>query len=189
MNVDCATGLLDGARFVPSPNYDLRPDGMDVEVLIIHAISLPPGRFGGTAIEELFCNTLDCSAHPFYRELLGLKVSSHLLIRRDGAIIQFVPFHFRAWHAGVSLCEGRERVNDFSIGIELEGSEDVAFEGVQYRMLTEATRALLRAYPALAPARIYGHSDIAPGRKTDPGPLFDWQRYRAMLAAPSLASG
>jgi AmpD protein len=175
-------GLLGGARFVPSPNQDERPPGAGVEVLIIHAISLPPGEFGGVDIERLFCNALDCSAHPYYRALEGLEVSAHLLIRRDGEVVQFVPFHRRAWHAGVSSCEGRSRVNDFSIGIELEGTEDRVFEPVQYAALAAVTRELIRAYPLLSPGRIYGHADIAPGRKSDPGPHFDWQRYRAMLA-------
>ncbi len=179
--IDLGRGLLAGVRFLPSPNCDLRPDGMPVDVLVIHNISLPPGQFGGGAIEALFCNTLDCSAHPFYKELEGLKVSSHLLIRRDGEIVQFVPFHLRAWHAGASCCEGRTRVNDFSVGIELEGTDYTPFEQAQYRALAAVTRALMRDYPAITPARIFGHSDIAPGRKTDPGPHFDWARYRAML--------
>lgn len=181
MHVDVATGRLREARFVASPNYDSRPPGNAPEVVVIHAISLPPGEFGGDAVERLFCNTLDCSAHPYFREIDGLKVSAHLLIRRDGGILQFVPFGERAWHAGVSSCEGRERVNDFSIGIELEGSDDDPFEPVQYTALTAVTRALMRAYPALTAQRIYGHADIAPGRKTDPGPNFDWERYRASL--------
>jgi AmpD protein len=181
MRIDPELGLLDGARYTPSPNYDLRPDGMGIDVLIIHNISLPPGQFGGPGIEQLFCNTLDCRAHPFYRDLEGLTVSSHLLIRRDGEIIQFVPFHLRAWHAGQSYCEGRARVNDFSIGIELEGTDFVPFDEAQYRVLRDVTRAIMARYPAITPSRIYGHSDIAPGRKTDPGPFFDWQRYRATL--------
>jgi AmpD protein len=167
---------------VPSLNADARPLGSTIEVIIVHNISLPPGEFGGPAIEQLFTNQLDPAAHPFYREIEGLKVSAHLLIRRDGEVIQFVPFGERAWHAGVSCCEGRERVNDFSIGIELEGSDDQPFEGVQYDRLAVITRALMRAYPAITPARIFGHSDIAPGRKTDPGPHFDWPRYRRMIA-------
>lgn len=167
---------------MPSLNADARPLGSTIEVIIVHNISLPPGEFGGPAIEQLFTNQLDPAAHPFYREIEGLKVSAHLLIRRDGEVIQFVPFGERAWHAGVSCCEGRERVNDFSIGIELEGSDDQPFEGVQYDRLAVITRALMRAYPAITPARIFGHSDIAPGRKTDPGPHFDWPRYRRMIA-------
>jgi N-acetyl-anhydromuramoyl-L-alanine amidase len=181
LRVDVASGRLCEARFVASPNFDPRPPGMAPEILVIHAISLPPGQFGGDAIERLFCNALDFSSHPYYREIDGLEVSSHLLIRRDGELVQFVPFGERAWHAGVSCCEGRERVNDFSIGIELEGSDDRPFEPVQYAMLVAATRALLRAYPTLDVQRIYGHADIAPGRKTDPGPYFDWPRYRASI--------
>lgn len=179
--VDIAAGRLREARFVPSPNCDDRPPGTAPEVLVIHAISLPPGEFGGDAIERLFSNTLDFTSHPAYRGIDGLKVSSHLLIRRDGGLLQFVPFGERAWHAGASCCEGRERVNDFSIGIELEGSDEVPFEPVQYATLAAVTRALMRAYPALSERRIYGHADIAPGRKTDPGPHFDWSRYRASL--------
>lgn len=185
--IDAATGLVRGARFVPSPNFDERPAGTGVDVLVIHNISLPPGRFGGDAIERLFCNTLDCTAHPFFRELEGLRVSSHLLIRRDGEILQFVPLHLRAWHAGQSQCEGRVRVNDFSIGIELEGTDYEPFETAQYGRLAQVTRAIMRRYPAITGERIYGHSDIAPGRKTDPGPHFDWPRYRASLTNDSLA--
>ncbi len=188
MNVDVSSGLVEGARFVPSPNCDARPVGVRPEVLIIHAISLPPGQFGGPAIERLFCNALDPAEHSYYAQIQDLKVSAHLLIRRDGALIQFVPLHLRAWHAGQSECEGRTRVNDFSIGIELEGCDDAPFEDVQYQRLIDLTRCLLRAYPYITPARIYGHSDIAPARKTDPGPHFDWPRYRSALRDP-LAAG
>ncbi len=181
MRIDRLKGLLDAARFVPSPNIDQRPPGTAVDVLVIHNISLPPGEFGGDAIEQLFCNTLDFHAHPFYRTIDGLKVSAHLLIRRDGEVIQFAPFHARAWHAGVSCCDGRERVNDFSIGIELEGTDQVPFEDIQYQVLTRVTRALMQAYPGITRDRIVGHADIAPGRKTDPGPFFDWPRYRASI--------
>ena len=177
ISIDPASGLLSGARYAPSPNCDDRPRDTPVEVLVLHAISLPPGEFGGPGIEQLFCNKLDAAAHPYYRDLKGLEVSSHFLIRRDGAIVQFVPAHRRAWHAGQSLCEGRARVNDFSIGIEIEGADDVPFEEAQYRALADLTRALMRAYPAINRRRIYGHADIAPGRKTDPGPQFEWGRY------------
>lgn len=178
MKIDSATGVLAGVRYIPSPNCDPRPAGMEPEVLVIHAISLPPGKFGGPGIEQFFCNRLDAAAHPYYQEINGLEVSSHFLIRRTGEVIQFVPVHLRAWHAGQSCCEGRTRVNDFSIGIELEGSDDVSFEELQYHSLSRLTRVLTRRYPAITRERVYGHADIAPGRKTDPGPFFDWQRYR-----------
>lgn len=187
MKIDVRSGLVEGARYVPSPNCDDRPPGAGIDVLIIHNISLPPGQFGGPGIEQLFCNCLDPEAHPYYREIHGLEVSAHLLIRRDGSVYQFVPLHRRAWHAGQSYCEGRTRVNDFSIGIELEGADDVPFEDAQYRALGDITRALMQAYPAITPARIYGHSDISPGRKTDPGPHFDWTRYRHDCAVAALA--
>lgn len=188
MKIDTRTGLVEGARYVPSPNCDDRPDGAGIDVLVIHSISLPPGQFGGPGIEQLFCNRLDPAEHPYYREIHRLEVSAHLLIRRDGSVCQFVPLHRRAWHAGQSCCEGRTRVNDFSIGIELEGADDVPFEDAQYRVLGDITRALLQAYPAITPARIYGHADIAPGRKTDPGPHFDWARYRQDCAVAALAA-
>ncbi len=182
IKVDVATGLVEGARYVASPNHDLRPDGAQIEVLVIHAISLPPGEFGGPGVEQLFNNRLDPLEHPYYREIQHLKVSAHLFLRRDGEIIQFVPLHRRAWHAGESYCEGRTRVNDFSVGIELEGTDTDPFEDVQYRRLAELSRALMRAYPAITPRRLYGHADIAPGRKTDPGSGFDWDHYLANLA-------
>lgn len=175
--------LLTTARFVPSPNFDLRPVDMPIDALIVHSISLPPGEFGGPAIEQLFTNCIDPNAHPYFATIAQLRVSAHLLIRRDGELIQFVPFAMRAWHAGESCCEGRTRVNDFSIGIELEGGDEFPFEPIQYRQLAQATRAIMTAYPAITLARIYGHSDISPGRKTDPGPFFDWANYRALCAA------
>ena len=180
MNIDLKRGLLEDARFIPSPNYDVRPAETAIDVLVIHAISLPPGEFGGPDIEQLFCNTLDCSRHPFYKEVEGLKVSSHLLVRRDGAVMQFVPFHLRAWHAGESVCDGRTCVNDFSIGIELEGTDSLPFEDMQYRILADVTKSIMQYYPGIALRRIFGHSDVAPGRKTDPGPYFDWKRYLAL---------
>ncbi|MDR2195011.1 MAG: 1,6-anhydro-N-acetylmuramyl-L-alanine amidase AmpD [Gallionellaceae bacterium] len=176
-------GWFSGVRCVASPNCDSRPRGMAVELLVIHNISLPPGEFGGDAIERLFTNTLDTASHPYYAQLAGLKVSSHFLIRRDGAIVQFVPCGKRAWHAGVSRWQGRERCNDFSIGIELEGSDDASFDARQYASLVRLTRRLRRAYPLRAVA---GHADIAPGRKTDPGPFFDWAGYLAALAGGGL---
>jgi AmpD protein len=171
-------GLLEGVCFIASRNSDERPPGSEVELLVIHNISLPPGEFGGPGIIDLFTSKLDPDAHPYYREIAGLKVSSHFLIRRDGEIIQFVACDRRAWHAGESSWRGRERCNDFSVGVELEGTDDVAFEDVQYERLAELTRALKANYRI---TDILGHSDIAPGRKTDPGPCFDWARYRKLL--------
>ncbi|RCN55979.1 1,6-anhydro-N-acetylmuramyl-L-alanine amidase AmpD [Acidiferrobacter thiooxydans] len=175
-----AQGWLDGVRRAASPNCDARPPGMVVEVVIIHAISLPEGRYGGRDVERLFMNTLDTGAKG-YADLRGLRVSAHVFIRRDGEVVQFVSFEDRAWHAGVSRCEGRERVNDFSVGIELEGTDHGPFEDAQYRSLQTVSEALMRHYPAITRERLYGHSEIAPGRKTDPGPFFDWARYRRAL--------
>ena len=177
MQIDATSGLIRGASYVASPNCDARPEGAPIDILVIHSISLPPGRFGGRGIEQLFCNTLNPDDHPYYREIQNLKVSTHVLIRRNGQLVQFVPFHRRAWHAGLSYCEGRSRINDFSVGVELEGADDLPFEDAQYESLTKLTRALRQSYPAITPERIYGHCDIAPGRKTDPGPTFDWKRY------------
>lgn len=182
MRVDATTGLLTEAKYLPSANFDTRPAGAVVDAVVIHAISLPPGEYPGPDIEQLFCNSLDFECHPFYKEIAGLTVSSHLLIRRDGEVVQFVPFPARAWHAGVSELQGRQRVNDFSIGIELEGSDYAPFEEAQYQSLVRVTFALRDAYPGIALERIVGHSDIAPGRKTDPGPYFNWARYRRALA-------
>ncbi len=175
-------GLLEGVRQCPSPNQDRRPSGVVVDLLVIHNISLPPGEFGGPWIDDLFTNRLDPLGHPYFRDIKDLKVSSHLLIRRSGEIVQYVPFHRRAWHAGRSAFRGRCDCNDFSIGIELEGVDDLAFEDVQYRALMRVTRLLMEHYPGITPQRITGHSDIAPGRKTDPGPAFDWRRYHGLLA-------
>jgi len=180
-SIDLQAGLLTGAQQVKSPNFDERPAGSGIDALVIHAISMPPGEHGGDDIERLFCNHLECSRHPFYHRLEGLTVSAHLLIRRDGTVVQFVPFTKRAWHAGVSSLEGRERVNDFSIGIELEGSDIEPFEEPQYLSLISLTRALCASYPEILPGRIVGHSDIAPERKTDPGPYFNWARFRTAL--------
>ena len=172
-------GVLSAARQAPSPNCDDRPAGTGVSLLVIHGISLPPGRFGGDAIERLFANTLDCSAHPAFEPLRGLRVSAHFLIRRRGELVQFVPCDRRAWHAGVSSWRGRERCNDFSIGVELEGADEVPYTAAQYARLATLTRLLRVRYPI---ADVAGHSDIAPGRKTDPGPSFDWPRYRRAAA-------
>jgi len=178
-------GWLSPARRVASPNCDERPENCPVELLVIHGISLPPGEFGGPWIDALFSNELDADAHPYFGEIQNLEVSAHVLIRRDGEVVQYVPFDRRAWHAGQSCFAGRERCNDFSIGIELEGSDDQPYEEMQYRVLAEVCQALLRAYPTLNPQRIVGHCDIAPGRKTDPGPYFEWQRLRTLLAGHS----
>jgi AmpD protein len=177
MHID-AEGMLPGARYVPSPNCDARPAGAAIDLLVIHNISLPPGEFGGPGIADLFTNRLDPAAHPYFRGIAGLKVSAHFLIRRDGELIQFVPCGKRAWHAGDSTWGGRDRCNDFSIGIELEGTDDAPFADVQYERLADLTRALRKAY---ALADIVGHCDIAPMRKTDPGPCFDWPRFRDLL--------
>ena len=178
-------GLAAGARFIPSPNCDERPVGAAIELLVIHHISLPPGKFGGKGIVELFTNRLNPAAHPYYAAIAGMKVSAHFLIRRGGELIQFVPCAKRAWHAGESSWKRRARCNDFSIGVELEGTGEVTFTGVQYRRLVALTRALTMRYPI---ADIAGHSDIAPGRKTDPGPSFDWARYRALLKNKRVAA-
>jgi N-acetyl-anhydromuramoyl-L-alanine amidase len=177
--VDTQTGLLDGARQVSSPNCDERPAPPDL--IVVHGISLPPGEYGGPWIDQLFTNSLPPDAHPYFATIATLKVSSHLLVRRDGSVVQYVPFHLRAWHAGASSYCGRERCNDFSIGIELEGTDDTAYEPAQYRALRDAILALCDAYPSLSREHVTGHSDIAPGRKTDPGPAFDWPRLRALL--------
>jgi len=168
-------GWLDGVRRVDSPNCDDRPADAAVELVVIHNISLPPGQFGGEGIVELFTNRLDPAEHPYYATIAGLRVSAHFLIRRDGAAIQFVSCDRRAWHAGVSSWRGRERCNDFAIGIELEGTDDTPFSEAQYRCLDRLLEGLRRRYPI---ADITGHADIAPGRKTDPGPCFDWGRIR-----------
>jgi AmpD protein len=172
-------GMCAGARWVPSPHCDARPEEAKVELVVIHNISLPPGEFGGGWIDDLFLGRLDPDAHPYFRDIAGQRVSSHFLIRRDGELIQYVPCELRAWHAGRSSWKGRERCNDFSVGIELEGTDDRPFEDAQYQMLADLTRALVDRYGDLALA---GHSDVAPGRKTDPGPRFDWPRYRSSIA-------
>ena len=168
-----AQGWLSGVRRVASPNHDARPPHTPIDLLVIHNISLPPNEYGGDAVERFFTNTLDHSAHPYFEQLRGVRVSSHFLVRRDGQIVQFVPCNKRAWHAGVSNWAGRQRCNDFSIGIELEGSDFEPFSELQYAALTRLTRYLKRVFPI---RHIAGHSDIAPGRKTDPGPFFDWEK-------------
>jgi len=168
---------LPGIRRTPSPNCDLRPDPEAIDLLVIHNISLPPGEFEGDGVEAFFCNQLNPEAHPYFRGIADLHVSAHLFVRRSGEAQQFVPLDKRAWHAGVSCFEGRERCNDYSIGIELEGTDDMPFTDAQYRALGKLTGRIQSLYPAITKQRITGHSDIAPGRKTDPGAAFDWQRY------------
>jgi N-acetyl-anhydromuramoyl-L-alanine amidase len=183
MEVDPDSGLLEGARHVPSPNFDERPLGMAADLIVVHGISLPPGEFGGPWIDRLFTNLLPTDAHPFFAEIEGLKVSSHLCVRRDGSVTQYVKFHERAWHAGQSSWQGRTGCNDFSIGVELEGADTVPYDPRQYTALAEVVAALCRAYPALSPERLVGHNEVAPGRKTDPGPAFDWVHARRLIAA------
>ncbi len=173
-----ANGWFSGVRRIVSPNCDNRPPGTAIDLLVIHNISLPPGEFGGRAIAQLFTNTLDWEAHPYYTQIRGLRVSAHFLVRRNGGIIQFVPCGKRAWHAGASSWQERSGCNDFSIGVELEGSDNTTFDDRQYAALVRLTRRLKRIYPIHA---IAGHADIAPGRKTDPGQCFDWARYLAAL--------
>lgn len=173
-----SAGWLAGAARRPSPNCDPRPLGISIDLLVIHNVSLPPGRFGGPWLDDLFLGRLDPEAHPYFRIACAAgPVSTHLLIRRDGSVVQYVPFELRAWHAGRSSFEGRERCNEFSIGIELEGDDHQPFEDAQYAALARATRGIMFAHPRIVPERIVGHSDIAPGRKTDPGPFFDWARF------------
>ena len=174
-------GWLCAARACPSLNFDTRPAGADVSLLVLHNISLPPGKFGAGHIEALFCNTLDCSLDPYFARLERLRVSAHFLIDRNGALTQFVSCDHRAWHAGVSAWAGRENCNDFSIGVELEGEDRAPYEGGQYAALVELIRRLRRRYPRLGGGAVVGHSDIAPHRKTDPGPAFDWRRLRLGL--------
>jgi len=182
MQIDPVTHLLKGADYIPSPNMDDRPETSDINLLVIHSISLPPGEYGGNHIEQLFTNSLPADAHPYFEEIHQLEVSAHVLIKRDGRVIQFVPFNKRAWHAGESCYQGNECCNDFSIGIELEGTDTDTFESCQYETLVELVKALCIHYPALTTTRIAGHSDIAPGRKTDPGSGFDWNKLSALLA-------
>ena len=178
MKINSQTGFLTGILHDPSPNFNMRPKNSVPETIIIHAIALPPGTYGGTGIQDLFCNRLDFDRHPYFNQLRGLRVSAHFLIRRDGQCIQFVSLHNRAWHAGESLCLGRENVNDFSIGIELEGCDSDMFTEMQYETLDKLIAVLLAEYPLINRQKIFGHSEIAPERKTDPGPNFDWSRVR-----------
>ena len=172
---------LEGVRRVPSPNYDERPPASEPELIVVHSISLPEGDFGTPHVEALFCNCLDVQAHPSFPEIAPLRVSAHALIRRDGGLTQFVPFTKRAWHAGVSCYQGRDCCNDFSIGIELEGCDWQPFEDRQYRCLASLVRLLMDTWPTIGADCLMGHSDIAPGRKTDPGPHFDWRKLKSLL--------
>lgn len=182
MDIDLQQGLLKQAELHLSPNHDDRPDPEDILGIVIHNISLPPGEFGGDWINDLFLNQLDPTAHPYFATIADLRVSSHLLIRRDGELIQYVPFHKRAWHAGLSSWEGRDRCNDFTVGIELEGCDDDKFETVQYQQLSDVINTLCGVYPLLTSEHIKGHSDISPGRKTDPGPCFEWDYLFKLLS-------
>jgi len=179
--IDPTTGWLEGVRRVESPNSDDRPPGMDLDLIVVHGISLPPGRFGEGWIDRFFCNELPAAADPYFATIADMKVSAHVLIARDGALTQYVSFNRRAWHAGRSLYCGRTACNDFSVGIELEGTDDSPYMRAQYESLAAAIRALRSAYPSLREADIVGHSEIAPGRKTDPGDAFDWSALRALL--------
>lgn len=173
---------LSFARQIPSPNCSERPAGVPIDLLVIHNISLPPGEYGGGYIDDLFCNRLNPREHSYFAEIAHLRVSAHLLIDRHGGVTQYVPFNMKAWHAGASCFCGRDNCNEYSIGIELEGTDFEPFTAAQYDQLVWVTELLRRAYPQITLARIVGHSDIAPDRKTDPGPCFDWQHYRSRCA-------
>ncbi|MCZ6777708.1 MAG: 1,6-anhydro-N-acetylmuramyl-L-alanine amidase AmpD [Acidobacteriota bacterium] len=185
MNIDLQRGRVEGAQFSPSPNFDARPKGVPVSLLVVHGISLPPGQFGGPWVEQLFCNCLDLNAHPYFPKIRDLRVSSHLFVRRDASLIQYVSLHDRAWHAGESCFEGQRRCNDFSIGVELEGADDISYEDAQYRSLAALAEALMLAYPDITRERIVGHCHISPGRKTDPGPVFDWEHFNSLIRPAS----
>lgn len=177
MIVNKKTGRLENVRFSPSPHFNMRPDEGDISLLVIHSISLPPGEFGGGYIEDFFLGKLDITQHDYFQTLKDTRVSAHLVIDRQGCVTQFVPFSQRAWHAGQSSFNGRDNCNDFSIGIELEGADDVAYTEAQYTSLVEVTKALQVAYPKITNDNIKGHQHIAPGRKTDPGKAFDWNKF------------
>ena len=182
MLIDIDTGWIRGIRKVPSPNCDARPHGTAPDLIIVHGISLPPEEFGGRWIDDLFVNQLDRNAHPYFASIAHLTVSAHVLIDRSGRPTQYVSFDQRAWHAGESCWRGRSACNDFAVGIELEGADDVPYTAEQYESLARLVGALRRAYPTLEEADVVGHSDVSPGRKTDPGPAFDWRRLQALLA-------
>jgi len=178
-----AQGWLRGVARVPSPNADERPPDSQPSLVVVHGISLPPGEFGGPWIDRLFTNSLPADAHEYFATIDKLRVSAHALVRRDGEIRQYVPFTRRAWHAGESSWCGRQRCNDFSIGIELEGTDEIPYEPAQYEVLAQIIAALRQAYPTLRDADVVGHDEVAPGRKTDPGPVFDWDRLELELVA------
>lgn len=183
MKYNQQTGWLDGVRHCPSPNYDQRPENTSIELLVIHGISLPPDQYGSEHIDQLFTNSLDPKADPYFKEICNLRVSTHLLIRRTGEVVQYVSLKDRAWHAGVSEFNGRSRCNDFSIGIELEGCDHEAYEPEQYTALAEVTKLLQGIWPKITQSEIVGHCHIAPGRKTDPGEAFDWPLYRGSIGS------
>ncbi|MGC4007996.1 MAG: 1,6-anhydro-N-acetylmuramyl-L-alanine amidase AmpD [Pseudomonas sp.] len=183
MQIDPESGWCLDAQRCPSPNFNARPDGEEVSLLVIHNISLPPGQFGTCKVQEFFQNRLDADEHPYFASICSLTVSAHFLIERDGSLFQFVSCHSRAWHAGVSRFDGRENCNDFSIGIELEGTDTDPYSDRQYEVLAQLTREIRKVFPAITPKRIQGHCDIAPERKTDPGEAFDWTRYFADIGA------
>jgi AmpD protein len=179
--LDRKKGWIKNIRRVKSPNCDERPENTEISLVVIHGISLPPGQFGGRYIDQLFTNTLDPERHPYFQEIKDLRVSSHIYINRKGAVTQYVPFNKRAWHAGESEFDGCRACNDFSIGIELEGTDDVPYEPVQYKKLSDITKMIMSKWPAVTRERIRGHSDISPGRKTDPGACFDWDCFYNLL--------
>lgn len=181
MHFNPQSGRINQARWTPSPNYDDRTHPRFINTLVIHAISLPPDCFGNNFVEDFFCNQLDSSQHPYFKSIVHLKVSPHFYIKRDGELLQFVTTADRAWHAGSSEFQGLDTVNDFSIGVELEGCDEQLFENEQYIALITLSQCLMNAYPAISKRRIVGHSEISPDRKTDPGPCFDWERYRKTL--------
>jgi AmpD protein len=176
-------GWFRSVRRVPSPNCDDRPPGTEISLIVIHGISLPPGKYGGPYIDQLFTNTLDASGHPYFAGIAGLRVSSHLVVDRRGIVTQYVPVTRRAWHAGQSTHRGREACNDFSVGIEFEGCDDEAYCGIQYEVGAALVTAVMAACPTIGPDAVARHSDISPGRKTDPGPAFEWGRFRALVSA------
>lgn len=182
LQIDASTGLLIGVRQVLSPHFDERPSGTRIDLIVVHGISLPPGEFGGPWIDRLFAGCLPADAHPYFRGIAASRVSAHALVLRTGEIVQYVPFERRAWHAGASQYEGRSSCNDFSIGIELEGTDDRPYTDAQYERLAQLIASLCASYPTLELDRIAGHDEIAPGRKTDPGPAFDWARLRGLIA-------